>query len=756
MGTGASADARRRKVLDYARAERQHFIEHAIATAPPLLVRQSTFVDAHFAHTLPSTLHPPGPGTSIEWLRPVEIDPDACLFGPGGPHSNDVWQGELGDCYLLTGLTSLASQAPGRVRALFEDYSSAGATPQSYTRLAANGRYCIRFFRDGAWHSTIIDDLLPCLVVQKSGARRPLFAKGAPDGGHAGGRPSAFWAPLVEKAYAKTFGEGAYAGIVPGKIGDAMVDLTGGCVLHEHPQRDKKPKAPFFERAAHALADGALLATSASTPEAQKSARQHGLMSGHAYAIVRVCTLRDGETSHSLLRLRNPWGSFEWSGAWADTDARWTAERRAAVDFAMEGGCFWMALDDYWRFFDALHVCQPPDADRGSYPADGKSPIAVTPWVTQVVNGEWDAAHSGGALSGENPVFALRAAPGALEGEAAAVPLTLYATLSVSTRTPYSTQQTLYNPMGFVLGTLSATPLDPTLRRGPTYDLNTRQVQAPLKPERDVALVTTLDFGPVNAPIFLVPFMREPNVRAAFRLTLRSDRPLSVTPVTSADGAPLLEAWASAGPARDTASSAWHGTTAGGPMTSTNVERWAENPQFALEVQRSAPMRLLLGVAVTDAQQPTVPYVAGGGKKEKKDTAAGKRSPSAKSDGGTGPDLMVGADLIKGGKGAKLAATRIELAEAPWDDLISGYTPFAAGGIVWSEYRIDKKGLYVAVPFTDRPGAEGEFVLHAIAWPLKSVVGGESDAGTVRLRRLEGTPPAPPPSTKKSSKNKAK
>ena len=41
-----------------------------------------------------------------------------------------------------------------------------------------------------------------------------------------------------------------------------------------------------------------------------------GIVPGHAYAILDVREIR----GHKLVQLRNPWGSFEWKGAW-----RWIA-----------------------------------------------------------------------------------------------------------------------------------------------------------------------------------------------------------------------------------------------------------------------------------------------------------------------------------------------------------------------------------------------------------------------------------------------
>jgi calpain-15 len=41
-----------------------------------------------------------------------------------------------------------------------------------------------------------------------------------------------------------------------------------------------------------------------------------GLIYGHAYSIIKVISCQ----GHQLLKIRNPWGNFEWQGDWCDKD----------------------------------------------------------------------------------------------------------------------------------------------------------------------------------------------------------------------------------------------------------------------------------------------------------------------------------------------------------------------------------------------------------------------------------------------------
>lgn len=49
-----------------------------------------------------------------------------------------------------------------------------------------------------------------------------------------------------------------------------------------------------------------------------------------------------------LLQLRNPWGRFSWTGAWADDWSDWPPQlKRELCAQRAEDGLFWM---DFWDF----------------------------------------------------------------------------------------------------------------------------------------------------------------------------------------------------------------------------------------------------------------------------------------------------------------------------------------------------------------------------------------------------------------------
>jgi len=119
-------------------------------------------------------------GCSVElWSRPCEVtkhegqllcdvDISWSIFGVGSPQqwpsvdwqlfrgrprSDDVLQGELGDCWFLSSLAALADYQDGRfVQALLP-------CQQHFT---STGAYLVRLCLGGVWRGVLVDDRLPC------------------------------------------------------------------------------------------------------------------------------------------------------------------------------------------------------------------------------------------------------------------------------------------------------------------------------------------------------------------------------------------------------------------------------------------------------------------------------------------------------------------------------------------------------------------------------------------------------------------
>lgn len=71
--------------------------------------------------------------------------------------------------------------------------------------------------------------------------------------------------------------------------------------------------------------------------------QRKGIQESHAYSILEAREI-DGLR---LLKLRNPWGKVEWTGAWSDGSKEWTLEWMTKLNHRFgNDGVFWITYDD--------------------------------------------------------------------------------------------------------------------------------------------------------------------------------------------------------------------------------------------------------------------------------------------------------------------------------------------------------------------------------------------------------------------------
>ena len=281
----------------------------------------------------------------------------------------DVAQGQLGDCWLMTAIVCL-TEFRGAIQSCF---LTAEYNPR--------GRYCVRLYcaREKQFKEIVVDNRIP--VVK--GTSDPAFAK--PNGRE-------MWVMLLEKAFAKFVGsyaalDGGYAlwglqamtgdevanfaldvkdeetyaaTIVPASGLHSSQDdsdivagrgerLWGEYEIRADPERPddrlaidfykKRSKGKhvtyttggFFELLRLWDQEESLISASTSGEDEGTETAVEGLVQGHAYAVISVVEVIQmiGTENLKMLRLRNPWGSFEWTGAWCDGDPRWLQNPRA-------------------------------------------------------------------------------------------------------------------------------------------------------------------------------------------------------------------------------------------------------------------------------------------------------------------------------------------------------------------------------------------------------------------------------------------
>ncbi|OWK16387.1 hypothetical protein Celaphus_00004439 [Cervus elaphus hippelaphus] len=247
----------------------------------------------------------------------------------------------------------------------------------------------------GRWVDVVVDDRLPVcegkLMFVRSDQRNE------------------FWAPLLEKAYAKL--HGSYEVMRGGHMNEAFVDFTGGVGEVLYLKKDTPNPPGLFSILRHALAKESLVGATALSDRGEYRT-EDGLVKGHAYSVTGTHKVSLGFTKVRLLRLRNPWGRLEWNGAWSDSLSscpRWDAlptEWRDALLVKKEDGEFWMELLDFFRHFDTVQICSLSPEVLGPSPAGGG-------WHIHTFQGRWVRGfNSGGSQPGAetfwtNPQFRL-------------------------------------------------------------------------------------------------------------------------------------------------------------------------------------------------------------------------------------------------------------------------------------------------------------------------------------------------------------
>uniref|UniRef100_A0A6Q2Y9B2 Uncharacterized protein n=1 Tax=Esox lucius TaxID=8010 RepID=A0A6Q2Y9B2_ESOLU len=325
------------------------------------LRRGKLFQDPLFPPTAMSLFYKRAPPPGLTWKRPQELCKDPRLF-VDGISTQDLHQGILGNCWMVAATSCLASE-PSLWKKVIPDHVEQEWNPKRPDLYA--GIFHFRFWRLGRWTDVAVDDLLP---VSEDGTL--LFCRSA--------TLREFWSALLEKAYAKL--NGCYEALEGGNTAEALVDFTGGVsepltldreALALHPDQ----RRALFQTLTQAHGGRGLITCSIRVTEGEsvESVLDCGLVRGHAYGITAVRKMRWGERSPSsgsrggtsrlfMVRMRNPWGTADWTGPWSQGSQQWQqvgrAEREKMGLIVRDVGEFWMEFGDFCRHFTDMVVCR--------------------------------------------------------------------------------------------------------------------------------------------------------------------------------------------------------------------------------------------------------------------------------------------------------------------------------------------------------------------------------------------------------------
>jgi calpain-15 len=247
--------------------------------------------------------------------------------------SEDVIQGELGDCYFLSTLSALAEN-PKNITNIVHDTK------------VSDGNFEATIYIHGEPVKVVIDDSFPV-----ANATKIAFAGINEKTGN-------IWPMILEKIWAKC--NKSYEDIIPGNSSDAFEFLTPAPFDHYfHTQEISNSLFKIIQDASDK--NQIILADITETKNTNlDTLSKMGLITNHAYSIIGTAVLKKPNGNEiQLIKMKNIWGTNEWIGDWSDKSLKWTQEFKKAVGLQeKEDGVFWMSYDDYLQFYTTTHIAQ--------------------------------------------------------------------------------------------------------------------------------------------------------------------------------------------------------------------------------------------------------------------------------------------------------------------------------------------------------------------------------------------------------------
>ena len=263
------------------------------------------------------------------WLRPEEIyDTKNYEIFHEGVSVDDIIQGSLGDCYFLSVIGSLCNNIK-LIEKLF------------YSLIKSkNNQYGINFYINGKWKLILIDDYFP--------ARNTSFKKFS----FSYSSNKEIWVPLLEKAWAKI--NGCYAKIGTGGLPNEVYDLCSEA-YNEYILIKNKNKEKLWQEIFEGEKKNYLMTAGTAKNTNNFKLEKIGLTPGHAYTVLGILEIN----KEKVIKLRNPWGNFEFSGDWSDYSSKWTEELKIKYEFNKKNdGTFYMSYNDFLKYFITIGFCK--------------------------------------------------------------------------------------------------------------------------------------------------------------------------------------------------------------------------------------------------------------------------------------------------------------------------------------------------------------------------------------------------------------
>ena len=224
----------------------------------------------------------------VQWLSPEYIRTRSEDYNLrwnvfNDPKFNDIKQGLLGNCWLLSGLAVIAE----RPELLRKIVITKEFCPQ--------GCYQVRLCHNGEWQTVLVDDLFPCdmngYLIYSQASRKQL------------------WVPLIEKAMAKL--NGNYESLIAGQTVEGLSTLTGypcesiRLEASSSTSEEDIDLEMIWARMLSMKEAGYAMGASCGRTDIKEDNlfTNMGLLPRHAYSVLNVKEVGGNQ----LIQLRNPW-----------------------------------------------------------------------------------------------------------------------------------------------------------------------------------------------------------------------------------------------------------------------------------------------------------------------------------------------------------------------------------------------------------------------------------------------------------------
>ena len=256
------------------------------------------------------------------------------VLKPSQHLSQDVVQGELGDCYFLSVLAALAEE---------QNVINKLVDPKEKGN---NGSFTSNVIIHGEPVKVIVDDVFPVANDSKLAFAGLNEASGN------------IWPMVLEKSWAKC--NRSYEDIIPGNSADAFEFLSPAPFNTYYHNAETRPT--LFETITDSNKKGFIvLADITETASTNlETLSKLGLITNHAYTVINTAVLKKSNGAEiKLLKMKNMWGTNEWVGDWSDSSTKWTQEFKKEVGLEpKQDGIFWISYEDYLQFYTTTHICK--------------------------------------------------------------------------------------------------------------------------------------------------------------------------------------------------------------------------------------------------------------------------------------------------------------------------------------------------------------------------------------------------------------